>query len=451
MSLTSFVSTINQGDACALSLGAWSSSLPLSNLQTGKLGDVARSAHQSHASTCFKATAVPAGLTSRVLYLIRDNLTGPAPGVTPSETTRYRVRWVYGSLGSPATFFPRALPVGILASTNLSGAVSALQEADLENKVGAWLTATSATTSTDVRASLQASTCGLQTGSGLQTALVLVRRTGGGGSNPTCTVDLYRSGVLVTNLLTGTAISSTTGTILTLPWDATVLGGSPPSAANLEIRVRGTASATATVEVGGIHGLGEFASNGSATIGDSGWMTRNLPVGYWGPQRSINQLYLPFIAANDFTWDEIWWEAQAGANFDSYFEAGRLWIGQALTFQDALGLPSYEDLGLSILPVDPSVKDRMRSGALDVDIRRGWKEVAMIFSQLSKACALDTIFESVMRFSGMTRNALWVPRPTELDRACTYTALGTFKSLAPVHQASPSGYGVSITIEETVG
>jgi hypothetical protein len=450
MSLTSYASAVNQALACTFSLGAWSSSLPTSNLVYPKLGTVARSASNKHGSTCLKITAVPAGLTSRCAYLVRHNLTGPYPGVTPSETTRFRWRGIYGSPGSPATFFPKGKPVAILASSNLSGAVVAsLQEADLENKVGAWLTATSATTNTDLRVSLQASTCGLQTGGSLQTVLVLIRRTGGGGSNPTVTVDLYRSASLISNLVTATPVSSTSGTILTLTFNSTVLGGSPPSSENLEIRVRGTASATATVEVGAVQFLPEFVSNPSATVVDSGWISPSLPVNYWGPPRSLSQLYLGWEAANDFQWDELWFEAQAAANYDSYFEAGLLWIGQALFFQDALGSNTWEDLGIEIQPVDPSQKERMRSGGLDVQSLRPWKEIAARFSQLSKTGGWGSFVEGIQRFAGVGKNCLWVFRPG--DTSSTPIAYGTLKSLDPTAQASGPGYSASLRVEETVG
>jgi hypothetical protein len=449
--ITPFVSTVNQADTCTLSGGTWSTSLPLASLQTSKLGDLARTLHETHGSTWFKVTA-PSQLTSRVVALVRDNLTGAFPGVTASEVTEWRVRTIASLTGSPAVIYPRAQPVSILASSNFTGTVATLQEPDLQNKTGSWLTATSGTTNTDVRASLQASSCGLLSGAGAQTILVLVRRTAGGGSNPTCTVDLYHSGSLVANLVSATPVSSTTGTILTLTWNASLLGGSPPACSGIEIRVRGTASATATVEVGGIQWLPEFASNGSAEVTDSGWMTRTLPPAYWGPPRSTNQLYLLYLPDEDFIWDEQAIEFHAVDNYDDCFEAGLLVIGEASTFEDAFGNATYEDLGLVVRAVDPSLKERMRSGALDVDRRRGWKEFDFTFSGLSRTGAMDFAHEGIQRFLGLTRPALWVPRPEEPTRWSSTVVFGTLKSLGDVaqNQTAATAYSVSFTVEESV-
>jgi hypothetical protein len=145
----------------------------------------------------------------------------------------------------------------------------------------------------------------------------------------------------------------------------------------------------------------------------------------------------------------LWFEAQAAANYDSYFEAGLLWIGQALFFQDALGSNTWEDLGIEIQPVDPSQKERMRSGGLDVQSLRPWKEIAARFSQLSKTGGWGSFVEGIQRFAGVGKNCLWVFRPG--DTSSTPIAYGTLKSLDPTAQASGPGYSASLRVEETVG
>ena len=244
-------------------------------------------------------------------------------------------------------------------------------------------------------------------------------------------------------------MTSTVGQIITFDWDASVLGGSPPSANGVQIKLRGTAGTTATVEYGGIEWQAEYASNASASVTDSGWMNPPaLHYDYWGPPRQEENLYLTYIADAEFNANALFIEFRAGANFDGYFQASRLVISDARTVEDAHGNDTYEDLGLVRKWADPSIKERMRSGALDREARKRWRVVRFAFSALSHDGA-DAILHSVQRRLGIGRDALWVFRPDDLDDEFA-VVLGTLVSLDDVPQIAQEGWSVAMEVEETI-
>lgn len=444
------VVSYNQADWCTLSGGVWSTTLPLSRLLTPTVSEVARTASSNHASTWFKATGGVG--PARVFAIVRENLVGPLPGVTPSEAAQFRIRTIFGSYGSPATFYARSLPSAILASTNLTGTVSAIQGADLENPPGTWLTAASPTANTDLRVSLQAASCSLLTGSNLQTVLLLLRRTSGGGSNPTVVVEVYKSGVFAGTLISGAAVSSTTGTLMSLLWNASILGGSPPASSGVELRVRGTASATATVEIGGIQWLPEYASNGTASVTDSGWLNPPLPNNYWGPKppqtRLRRQLTLAHITLTAIDWNEAIFEFHAAGNYGGYFEGGKVVIGDGVTFVDGRGEDTPEDFGLVYREIDPSIKERSSSGSPVSQRLTGWREIDVQFSAVSAATSRDRIVDNV-DVGGITREKLWLFRPDSLADPDA-VLWGTQRELKDISPFTNTTYSRGFTVEESV-
>jgi len=141
-------------------------------------------------------------------------------------------------------------PDALLDQTGLTGAVTAIDE-DPDSPDGDWLTAPGSNTNTVCRTSFPTPTGTLVTGAGEQTFKAWVRKTNH-STNPTCVVQLYENGSLISTVVASTTISSTTGQMLTGTWDAT-----GRTAANIECRVAGTvggggAGNRASVEVGAI-------------------------------------------------------------------------------------------------------------------------------------------------------------------------------------------------------
>jgi hypothetical protein len=150
---------------------------------------------------------------------------------------------VFGHAFFPARYFgphffgPRAVdtvvtrfaPDAILASTNLTGAVAAVQD-DPDAPDGSWLTATALGGDTDVRFSFPTAETDLL---GPQTIYVWLRTT----AIPTrpVRVELWEAGAKRTSETTVTP-TSTTGEMVPLTFDSSEL--SDPSGAGVEIRIR---------------------------------------------------------------------------------------------------------------------------------------------------------------------------------------------------------------------
>lgn len=118
--------------------------------------------------------------------------------------------------GTPQTLAPDA----IAASTNLTGAVTAIDE-DPDSPDANWLTATSATAVTDVRVTFPT-----PTGNpiGAQDFKAWLRKTTG-APTPTVDVMLYQGGASVATLLNDTGITSTSGQLVQGNWNASQLTG----------------------------------------------------------------------------------------------------------------------------------------------------------------------------------------------------------------------------------
>lgn len=144
-------------------------------------------------------------------------------------------------------------PDALLVQTNLSGAVTAIQD-DPDSPDGSWLTAPGSNKNTEARTSFGTPTNPPTLGAGLQNFRVLVRKTNH-STNPSATVELYENGSLVSEIVGSTTVSSTTGQILAGSWDASSLGTSDGSL--VECRVVGSVGGgspgnRASVEVGAI-------------------------------------------------------------------------------------------------------------------------------------------------------------------------------------------------------
>ena len=140
----------------------------------------------------------------------------------------------------------RLAPDAILASVNLNGAVTAIDE-DPDVPDASWLTRVSANVDTEVRVSFPTPTPDL---TGTQEFRVRVRKTSE-ATAPTASVELWHAGAFVSTLASST-VSTTVGLVLAGTFDPTGL-----DPASIECRVVGTVgggspSKRATIEVGAI-------------------------------------------------------------------------------------------------------------------------------------------------------------------------------------------------------
>lgn len=105
-------------------------------------------------------------------------------------------------------------------------------------------------TDTDVRVSFPTPVTAPDTGAGAQEFRVLVRKKGAGASDPTAAIELWENGSFKATTLAATAVSNTTGTVLSGTWDAANL--TTASGANVECKVVGTGAVNGSLEVGAI-------------------------------------------------------------------------------------------------------------------------------------------------------------------------------------------------------
>jgi hypothetical protein len=398
----------NQADRLTLSKGSWESVLPLSHLQTMRVTELARSASNRLSSTCFRVEGIN-GETPwqqfRAVSLVGHNLTG----TEGSSTYRWRVYSVYGESSTDGYFDLRAKPNTIASSTNLTGTVANVQD-DPENLDGTRLTATSATTNTQVRFTYLAGNCGVKSGAGLQSFRIRANKTPG-GNTPTLTVDLYRSGGLVANLATGLAVSglAASPSFHVVTWNGSLVAGA--AAEDVEVRLTGTATVSNTVEYQACEFVLEPVSLGFITVTDSDWMVPYLPRNFWRARARLANLYLIYTREEVTPYDQLWLQFDAQENLEEYFEAGRLAVVENLALldvrdEDALALP-----GIECRIVDPSTKEVMGDGSKVYDRVRPWKELSIPLGYLNSETGFESVLEELGIGSGITGDCLWIPFP----------------------------------------
>ncbi len=167
----------------------------------------------------------------------------------------------------------RLAPDAILASVNLTGAVTAIDE-DPDSPDASWLTRTSPNSDTEVRVSFPTPTPDL---TGTQEFRVRVRKTSE-ATAPTATVELWQAGSLVSTLVAATTISSTAGVVLAGTFDPTGL-----DPASIECRVVGTVgggspSKRATVEVGAIEWNAQYVVPSQDRAAALSWSELEVPA-----------------------------------------------------------------------------------------------------------------------------------------------------------------------------
>jgi hypothetical protein len=129
-------------------------------------------------------------------------------------------------------------PDAILVQTLLDGAVTDIDE-DPASPDGAWLTYNAASSNnTDCRVSFPTPSGAPNTGAGLQTFRVRIRKNSSAGNATTWSLALWESGAQVAVLATGTTTALNPGEVVSGSWDASVLGDA--SGAGVECRLEQT-------------------------------------------------------------------------------------------------------------------------------------------------------------------------------------------------------------------
>lgn len=158
----------------------------------------------------------------------------------------------------------RLAPDAILASTNLSGSVTDIDD-DPDSPDGLWLTAPGSNNNTNVRVSFPTPSGSLDTTTDIQTVRVLVRKTNHSQA-PFATLFLYENGSQVKTLQAQTGITSTTGEIMSGTFSASEI----TNPANVEVYIDGVVGGgspgnRASLEVGAIEWNAEVVAGGGST------------------------------------------------------------------------------------------------------------------------------------------------------------------------------------------
>lgn len=176
-------------------------------------------------------------------------IAGALSATDPSDTAVFA-----GAVSDPASAVRQA-PDALLTQTNLSGAVTAIDE-DPDSPDANWLTAVSNNADSVCAVSFPTPSAAPQPGAGLQEFRVQARLTANGTA---CTYNIYlrESGTRLNGgLAIGTgSLTSTTGQVVAATWNANLLGTSNGSAVECEfqvIRSGGSPGSRTTGEVGAI-------------------------------------------------------------------------------------------------------------------------------------------------------------------------------------------------------
>ncbi|MEE8519568.1 MAG: DUF6531 domain-containing protein [Dehalococcoidia bacterium] len=144
----------------------------------------------------------------------------------------------------------------VVSSTNLSGATVANLDDDPDAPDANWATATTVA-DTSIQAGFPTPPNDPTPGADLQEFRVLLRKDATGGNDPTYDIELWETGggAPLATLVSGATLSSDTGEVVSVTWNASLLGASDGSAVELRIvghRSGGNPTKRRTVEVGAI-------------------------------------------------------------------------------------------------------------------------------------------------------------------------------------------------------
>jgi YD repeat-containing protein len=135
-----------------------------------------------------------------------------------------------------------AVPLdAVVSSTNLSDATVAQLEDDPDDPAGTWATATTVD-DVELRVAFPTPALAPGAGAGLQEFRVLLRKDAAGGVDPTVDLELWEAGggSALATLASAVPVSSESGQVVSVTWDAALLGTADGSV--VELRIVGHAS-----------------------------------------------------------------------------------------------------------------------------------------------------------------------------------------------------------------
>lgn len=227
----------------------------------------------------------------------------------------------------------RLAPDALLVASNLSGAVTAIQD-DPDSPDTTWLTTTSAGAS-DCRVSFPSPSGPLTTGAGLQNFRAQIRKNASAGNNPGWSLELWENGASVAVLATGTLTTTNPGSVVSGTFDAT-----GRTAANIECRLLQTSGHT-----------GGTSNRRYIEIGAIEWNVTYTPLSL-----SAGALTSDGVGAASFV------GASLGLSSGSFTIAGaaaNAFVGQSITYSSGAftmtGAASTSLVGLGIEPVTSAI------------------------------------------------------------------------------------------------
>lgn len=303
-----------------------------------------------------------------------------------STNVSWRVRM------SRSDFKPLAYPDAIAASSNLTGAVAAVQD-DPYNPDSSWLTATTPGTATNARFTFPAlGGLNLTAGASLQAFLLRVRKTAAGSGNPVLTVELYEGGSLKATLSPSKTTGFTSvavGEPVTVFYNASSL--SDATGASLEVRLSGTGTSGTSLEFGAVEAVNAFDFTGTADH-DSGLLPLYLPN-----TLGVLPCNLYYLLPSTITPDYVQIDFTDPSNPDGFIQVGLPIIGPRYTFGVNNVTPGAE----WALETD-TLKGRTVGGATRADVRKMRRAFHGTWENLTDTHAYDSFFDRLGMACGTT-------------------------------------------------
>ncbi len=439
----------NSVDFGTLSAGSAASGYPVTNLQIREPAIVWRSAADILLATSplgypgsrwlqYVPTASVVDTSVLVVGLVND----ASRPVIGGPSRRWRVRAYSGSFGGQSNLagVVRPAPGTPSPTTNLGGAQSA---SVWLTPPASWLTATVKTSNTQAvwtfaNTQTDQGALPLKAGASLQTFNVYCRKSGASGTNPTLSIDLYYGGALVANLVSGVSITSTSGQLVQVQWNASLL--SVLNGQTVGIRCTGTAGTANTVEYAAV----EWQAEHNGYLADSGDLSIAYPAfAAQQTQRIFNLFYvLPTAITISGVGASVLVDQWDATSSPGYAQQGRLIVANGI--QPTINM----DYNWSLVWVPTSVITRSVGGQISSDVRPPYRLGEFAFKSLRENEAWDQLFSELQGYVGITGDFCWIPDPANLGQYYNWNVYCRFQELSPTTNPIFIRYAQSHKVEE---
>lgn len=327
--------------------GDWVGTLPVTNLATERMDEVTRSSTLDPVDSLVNIV-YDEDHYIRTVHLINHNLSSTSQvryvAAGPQGVDNLKVDVVI----EPVT------PTAIEASSNLTGAITDIDE-DPHSPDANWLTQTNPTTyTTDLRVSFGPPPSSLSTGADLQLFRFWVRGSNSNGRVADITVELWEAGALVSTLTPRhQKLKGNNAIMVFAPWDLSDLANS--TGADVEARISCT-QLLGGVEIGAVDWLCEHGGLADGQIDyDSGYIEA-YPAESLVSQSGVSiseidlkvsknaTIIVPATSASNHA--KAKFLIRDGANLDGYISASRLIGGSAWV----PSLPLQRPLSIEVEP-----------------------------------------------------------------------------------------------------